>query len=66
MFHDSRMKNGGANIVLPGSRSRCVKGGLEDRGLDTESHWSGVGGFSQVTYQIELIVIKNLSNGGNW
>ena len=35
MFHDSRMKNGGANIVLPGSRSRCVKGGLEDRGQRT-------------------------------
>ena len=36
-------------LTLCGSRSRCVDGGSEDRGLSTESHWCGVGGFSRTT-----------------
>ena len=46
MFHCGRMKNGGANIVLT-NEGRWVDGGFEDRGLDTASHWCGVGGFLQ-------------------
>ena len=56
------MKNGGANIVLT-NEGRWVDGGFEDRGLDTESHWCGVGGFLQMTSNL-ADSRKNLSNGG--
>ena len=62
MFHCGRMKNGGANIVLT-NEGRWVDGRFEDRGLDTESHWCGVGGFLQMTSNL-ADSHKNLSNGG--
>ena len=40
-----------------------MDGGFEDRGLDTESHWCGVGGFLQMTSNW-ADSHKNLSNGG--
>ena len=64
MFHCGRIKNGGANIVLT-NEGRWVDGRFEDRGLDTESHWCGVGGFLQMTSNLADSHKISLM-GGNW
>ena len=37
------------SLPSPPSLLKLPNGGSEDGGLDTESHWGGVGGFLQMT-----------------